>query len=143
MAFLLDTNVIAESSKPKCDPMVEAWMQSVAPDQFYISAITVGEIVRGLEVMKDNAARRRLTAWWYNQVMPAFDERILPVDETVAERWGQLKADAKKQGFGLSDLDGLIAATALQHGLPVVTRNKKDFGRTGVMVINPWKLGAS
>jgi predicted nucleic acid-binding protein len=139
MAFLLDTNVIAESGRAKCDPKVSAWMQTVPPEEFYLSAITVGEIVHGLEIMKDNAARRRLTAWWFTQVLPAFEGRVLPVDEVVAERWGRLKAAARKQGFPLADLDGQIAATALVHSLPVVTRNKKHFGRTGVMVINPWE----
>ncbi|MBX3461450.1 MAG: type II toxin-antitoxin system VapC family toxin [Planctomycetes bacterium] len=139
MALLLDTNVIAESGRAKCDPKVAAWMQTVAPEDFYLSAITVGEVVHGLEIMKDNAARRRLTQWWYAQVLPAFEGRVLPVDEAVAERWGQLKAKARQQGFALADLDGLIAATALVHGLPVVTRNKKHFTRTGVMVINPWE----
>lgn len=139
MAYLLDTNVIAESGRAKCDARVAAWMQTVSPDQFYLSAITVGEIVRGLEIMKDIAARRRLTGWWYAQVLPAFEGRVLPVDEAVAERWGQLKAHAKKQGFAIADLDGLIAATAVVHSLAVVTRNKKDFGRTGVMVIDPWQ----
>lgn len=139
MAFLLDTNVIAESSRAKCDPNVAAWMKSVSPDQFYLSAVTVGEIVYGLEVMKDSAARRRLTKWWYVQVLPAFRDRVLPIDDAVSERWGQLKARAKSQGFVLADLDGLIAATALTHRLPVVTRNRKDFGLTGAMVVNPWE----
>ena len=139
MAYLLDTNVIAESSKAKCDPKVQAWMQSVPPEEFYLSAVTIGEIVRGLEIMKDSAARRRLTEWWYTNVLPAFDDRVLPVDEAVAERWGQLKARAKKASYALADLDGQIAATALVHKLPIVTRNKKDFGRTGAMVISPWE----
>jgi toxin FitB len=139
MAFLLDTNVIAESSRPKCDPNVAAWMKSAPPENFFLSAITVGEVVHGLETTKNAATRRRLTEWWYGQVLPAFAGRVLPVDEDVAERWGQLKAETRKRGFTLADLDGLIAATAFLHGLPVVTRNKKDFGRTGVMVINPWE----
>jgi len=138
MTFILDTNVLAESSKVHCSPKVAAWMATQPSDELYLSAITVGEVVRGLELLPDGPQRRRLSKWWYNVVFPAFENRILPVDAEVAERWGQVKAHAKKSGYTLHDLDGLIAATALVHGLAVATRNVRDLGRAGVMIVNPW-----
>ena len=100
--------------------------------------MAVGEIQKGIDLLPASQKRIELQNWLDSDVRAWFAGRILPVTETVAERWGHVAAAARKQGATVSVVDGLIAATAVEHGLTLVTRNTKDFARLGVELLNPW-----
>ncbi|WP_426136128.1 type II toxin-antitoxin system VapC family toxin [Pseudomonas sp. PWP3-1b2] len=133
--YLLDTNVISELRKPQANKNVIAWAKSVIASRLFISAITVKELETGVLRMerRDPAQGKLLRTWLKRHVMPAFDARILPVDAAVAMRCAHLHVPDQA-----NESDALIAATALVHGLTVVTRNVNDFKSSGVALINPW-----
>lgn len=138
MTYLLDTNVVSELRKigdGKADANVVAWIGREDAVSFFISAITILELERGvLGVQRRDALQgARLRTWLDTHVRPEFTGRILPVDDAVATRYAHLHILDRR-----NEVDALIAATALTHGLTVVTRNVKDFEGTGVVVINPW-----
>jgi predicted nucleic acid-binding protein len=134
MAYLLDTCVISELRKAGCNPGVSAWISSIEPDEVSLSVITIGEIRRGIELhrSKDPKAAGSLERWLLG-LESHYAERVLPVTAAVADRWGRLSLH---QPLPVSD--GLIAATALEHKLTVVTRNVADYQRSGVNVLNPF-----
>jgi predicted nucleic acid-binding protein len=134
--YLLDTNVISELRKPKADKNVVAWANAVIAPRLFISAITLKELETGVLRMerRDPVQGKVLRNWLKRHVMPAFDARILPVDAAVALRCASLHVPDSA-----NESDALIAATALVHGLTVVTRNVADFASSGVALINPWE----
>jgi predicted nucleic acid-binding protein len=136
--FLLDTNVVSELRKRKCDPAVAKWFDKVPDSELYLSAITITEIEIGIERQRiaDPVFAEQLVKW-LDQIFRAFGERILPVTVNVARRWGRLAAQ-----IGNKELDLAIAATALEHGLTVVTGNTKHFQRTGVKLLDPFRASA-
>ncbi len=139
MKYLLDTNVISELRKVgdgKADANVVAWIGAEDAARFFISAITVLELERGvLSVQRRDAAQgARLRSWLDGQVRPEFAGRILTVDDTVATRCAHLHVPDRR-----NEADALIAATALVHDMAVVTRNVRDFEGTGVVVVDPWQ----
>ena len=137
--WLLDTNLISELRKAKrCDRGVAAWAEAVAPSACYLSAVTVAEIELGIERAADPAFRAELEAWVHDGVRAWFGPRILEVDARVLLTWRRLIHDGQKARYTYSQPDALIAATALVHGLTVVTRNVDDFVRADVAVLNPW-----
>ncbi|WP_411386931.1 type II toxin-antitoxin system VapC family toxin [Pseudomonas sp. MPB03] len=133
--FLLDTNVISELRKSQADKNVQAWARSVPAPSLYVSAITVLELETGVLRFerKDPTQGSRLRAWLDDHVLPAFAGRILAVDRAVALRCARLHVPDRS-----NECDALIAATALVHGLTVVTRNVSDFQSCGVALLNPW-----
>ena len=138
--FVLDTNVISELRKAKsgrADANVVSWAQTVSSSSLFISAITVLELETGILLVerKDPQQGDVLRSWLNTHVLPAFSERTLPVDVAVALRCAGLHVPDPR-----SDRDALIAATALVHGMTVVTRNVADFSPTGVDVVNPFSL---
>ncbi len=138
MTFLLDTNVVSELRKigdGKADPNVVAWIEAKDAIRFYISAITILELERGVLGVQRRDARQgaRLRSWLDDHVRPEFAGRILPIDDAVATRCAHLHVADRR-----NEADALIAATALVHNLTVVTRNVKDFEGTGVIVVDPW-----
>lgn len=140
--YVLDTNVVAELRKAKAgkaDKNVTAWASSVAPASLFLSSITVLEMELGILLIerRDPTQGSVLRAWMEGHVLPAFADRILAVDTTVARRCAQLHVPDPK-----SERDAFIAATALVHGMTVVTRNVDDFTSTGVSTLNPWKAVA-
>ncbi|MDR2196214.1 MAG: type II toxin-antitoxin system VapC family toxin [Gallionellaceae bacterium] len=137
--YLLDTNVISELRKVrlgKADPNVAAWSESVDADVLFTSSIVIMELELGvlLKERKDATQGVMLRSWLNQHVLPEFATRTLPIDTAVALRCAKLHAPDKQ-----SERDALIAATALVHGMTVVTRNVEDFARTGVPLINPWE----
>ena len=137
--WLLDTNIISELRKPKCNSNVKQWADSQLPQSFYLSTVTLAEIRFGIERLKDNAdLQQELTEWLDSILRPWFTERILPVDEDVILVWRQLVEVGRKQGHTFGQPDLFIAAIALVHDLCVVTRNVTDFERSDVAVLNPF-----
>lgn len=133
--YLLDTNVISELRKARCDHQVKLWASAQAPASLFISAITVMELETGILRVerRDPRQGRLLRLWLEEQVLPAFNGRILAIDTEISRRCAHLHVPDPR-----SECDALIAATALIHGLMVVTRNTQDFQHCRVPVLNPW-----
>jgi len=135
--FLLDTNVLSELRRPdRANPNVVRWADSVAVDQFFVSVMSLFEIERGaLQIARrDTTQARVLRSWIDDHIRVRFANRILPIDEAVAMRAAALHVPDPRP-----ERDAMIAATALVHGMTVVTRNMDDFGNTGVFLLNPWE----
>ena len=135
MSYLLDTNVLSEFRRKQPHPEVSAWFAQRPASSLYLSVLTLGELRKGIDGVQDNARKLALSDWLQNELSLFFLGRVLSIDEQVADRWGQLVAAA---GRPLPAIDSLLAATALVHGLHMVTRNAKDFEGLGLDVINPW-----
>ncbi len=132
--FLLDTNVISEVRKPDGDPAVHAWFESVADDSLFLSALVLGEIQRGIRLVEPRDATLADTLQqWLDRLRSQYRERLLPIDADVALVWGRLSAIRS-----VPDVDGLLAATALHHGMTLVTRNVQDVSGLGVSVLDPF-----
>jgi len=136
--YLLDTNVVSELRRARVDPHVLAWAQSVATGALFISVITLLELEKGVLLVerRDSAQGAMLRAWLDRQVLTAFEGRVLPLDARIAVRCPSLRVPDPRP-----DRDALIAATALEHGFTVVTRNVVDFAGTGVELLNPFLQG--
>src|SRR5712692_6367322 len=141
--FLLDTNVISELIKPRPEPSVTTWIETVDEPLLYLSVLTFGEIRRGVALLPQARRRARLEAWLETDLRSRFHGRILAINHQVADRWGLLTAQALKRGIVLPVVDGLLAATALQHNLTFVTRDTGSIAAAGVAVFNPWDDEAS
>jgi predicted nucleic acid-binding protein len=134
--LLLDTNVVSELRKrERADANVLAWFSGVDGGALWLSVLVIGEIRRGIEILRRRDARSaRALDRWVARIEREHDGRILGVDLPVAREWGRLDA-----AFGLPPVDGLLAATARVHGLALATRNTKDFVRTGIACVNPFE----
>jgi predicted nucleic acid-binding protein len=139
MAWLLDTNVLSERRKPNPERKVTVFYDEQPLSSLYISVVSIAEIRFGIELQQDATRRTELNEWLTLTLRPAFAGRILPVTEDILFRWRTLMEDGRKSGHTYSHPDLLLAATALQHGLTVVTRDRSDFDSAGVPVFNPWK----
>ena len=135
MSYLLDTNVLSELRRKLPDARVTHWFAQRPAGTLYLSVLTLGEIRKGVEALADPARRLPLLDWLETALPAFFAGRILPIDAAVADRWGRLVAQA---GRPLPAIDSLLAATAAQHGLILVTRNGRDVQGMGVQVIDPW-----
>ncbi len=138
--YLLDTNVISELRKAgdgKANANVIAWLSSVEAGTFYLSAVTLMEIELGILRIerRDSVQGTRLRGWMNNHILPEFADRTLPVDAAVALRCAALHVPDP-----CSERDAFIAATALVHGMTIVTRNTADFKATAVPMLNPWEV---
>ena len=131
--FLIDTDVLSALRKPERNPGIARWMAEQRTTDLYMSAVSVGEIERGIvrQRRRDPQFAGRLAAW-LDSVVSMYGERILPLDLAAARRWGRLSGAIGHEGADL-----LIAATALEHGLTVVTRNVRHFEAAGVPVLDP------
>jgi predicted nucleic acid-binding protein len=137
--FLLDTNCISELVRSQPEPRVLEWMEEADESLLYLSVLTLGEVRKGLAGLPQSKRRTRLESWLELELQARFSGRILPINAIVADRWGVLAAAAKRNGRSLSAIDGLLAATALQHNLTIVSRNVRDFASTQVPIVNPWE----
>lgn len=138
MSFLLDTVTLSEARRAKlANPSVMAWLDLHPEPLLFISALSLGEIERGCARVEDETQRRFLMDW-ADTVRERFAGRILPFDAEVAEHWGRMFGELERLGRRPPLIDSLIAATALVHGLTVVTRNVRDFEQCGTPTENPW-----
>jgi predicted nucleic acid-binding protein len=136
MAFLIDSNVLSETSRPKPSPKVLDWMEA-QDAELRMSAITIGELIKGIRLM-DGGRRRDQIENWFQRIEIWSRGRVISLDESTMRLWGALYAKYQKAGLKLNLMDSLIAATALEHQLTLVTRNESDFPDE-VTVFNPWK----
>ncbi len=138
--YLLDTNIPSEFSRDRPEPRVVEWLKKQPVTALFLSAVTIGEIRKGLTVLPPSRRRSELERWFHADLLVWFRNRILPVTHAVADRWGVMDGQCQMRGTPLNTADGMIAATAIEHGLTLVTRNVKDFNGLGVDIFNPWEL---
>ncbi len=136
--WLLDTNVLSELRRPKPAVKVVAFVASQPLESLHISAVTLAEIRFGIELVADAGRRAELNDWLTHKVRPMFAQRALPVSEDIMFKWRLLVEEGRKRGHTFSQPDLIIGATALEHGLTVVSRDTADYENARVPVINPW-----
>jgi len=132
--FLLDTCVLSEATKPQKNAGVSQWLTAQNLDEQYVSAVTIGELHYGAKRLPEGARRRRLSVW-IEEIEHDYAGRIVPLDQAVAARWGELRAEHPNMKLA----DSQIAATAMTYGFRLVTRNVKDFAPAGLVVVDPWR----
>ena len=137
--FLLDTNIPSELIRTRPEPRVEKWVFAQYEQSLHLSVVSIGELRRGLVVLPAGKRRSEMERWFENDLVPRFQGRILPVTQSIADRWGVLDGQCQLKGAPLNTADGMIAATAVEHDLTVVTRNVRDFSGLGVQIFNPWE----
>ena len=137
--FLVDTNVLSELSRKEPDQRVRQWLSEADDDQVFTSALALAEIRFGIELLSPGRRRSDLQHWFEGELLIYFSGRALPVTQSVADGWAVLSAQMQKKGRRVAIVDGLIAATAAENGLTVVTRDINDFSDLGVELLNPWK----
>jgi predicted nucleic acid-binding protein len=141
LSFLLDTNVVSEWVKPQPNPHVVSWLQEAEEERVFLSVASLAEIRRGVELMAPGKRRDRLAAWLSEDLPARFEGRILDINSRVADRWGILMAQGQAAGENPHVLDAFFAATAVVHGLTLVTRNVQHFLTWGIPLLNPWERG--
>ncbi len=135
--FLLDTNVPSELTHSVPDDRVRNWVLAQNNSALYISAVSIGEVRKGISRLPQGKRRMQLEAWFVGYLLPFFGERIIAVTTEIAIRWGEVDAECQRAGNTINMADGMIAATALHRDLTVVTRNVRDFSKLGVLILNP------
>lgn len=138
MSYLADTNAVSEFKKKTPNQNVLDWFAAQTEESLFLSVITVGEIEKGITKIIDPGGKAKYETW-LNNLIVRFDQRILPISIRVARRWGKLYGTLQRTGVNLPNWDSLIAATALEYDLTIVTRNEADFARTGARVLNVWE----
>lgn len=136
--WLLDTNILSEMRRLKPERKVLAFVAAQPLERLYVSAVTFSEIRFGIELISDANRRAELNNWLAQKVRPMFEQRDLPISEDIMFKWRLLVEDGRKVGHTFSQPDLIIAATALHHGLTVVSRDVSDFQKARVPVFNPW-----
>ena len=138
MSYLLDTNVVSESEQAKPNPLVMEWLAARDESDVYLSALTIGEIRRGIEMLEPGKKKTHLRNW-LDGIRSTFAGHILPITESTFAVWGAMFAAFEKQGMKRPIFDSLLEATALEHDLILVTRNVKNFQGSSVTILNPWE----
>ena len=138
MSYLLDTDVVRELARARASANVVAWLRSVPEEGLFLSVLSLGELRQGVEKLGPGRRRERMRVWLESELPAWFGDRLLPVSREVADRSGRLLAGA---GRTVSAIDALVAATALVHGLRLVSRKPRDFRFPGLDVVNPWGRG--
>jgi toxin FitB len=138
LRVLLDTCALAELRHPRGNPAVKAAIAMLADDAIFQSALTLGEIARGIALLRDGRKKRNLSEW-LTGLENQFADRILPVDCETARLWGDISARVLQAGLVIPVVEGLLAATALRHGLHLMTHRTPAFTSTGALIVDPWK----
>lgn len=138
MSYLLDTCVVSELVKKSPRREVVDWIDAQEESTLYLSALTIGELEKGIVKLPASARKTRLATWVRRDLTVRFSGRVLPIDARIASHWGAITGESERRGLPLPVVDSLIAATALVNDLQIVTRNTEDFARCGVVCINPW-----
>lgn len=136
--WLLDTNILSELRRPKPERKVLAFVAAQPLDLLYVSSATLAEIRFGIEILAVASRRAELNDWLAHQVRPMFERRVLEITEDIMFKWRLLVEEGRKAGHTFPQPDLIIAATALHHGLTIVTRDVSDYERARVPVLNPW-----
>jgi len=136
--FLLDTNIPSELVRPVPEPKVQAWIAEQNLDSLFVSVVSFGEWRKGFTVLEPGKKKAAIGLWLETDLLALFAGRILPMSQRIAERWGVLEGQRQLMGHPLHVPDAQIAATALEHGLTLVTRKIKDFENPGLTILNPW-----
>jgi predicted nucleic acid-binding protein len=136
--WLLDTNVLSELRRPRPSARVVAFIAAQPLESLYVSSVTFAEIRFGIDLVANAARRAELNDWLTHKARPMFDQRVLPVTEDIMFKWRLLVEDGRKSGHTFSQPDLIIAATALQHGLTLVSRDTGDYEKARVPFLNPW-----
>jgi len=136
--YLLDTNVLSELRRPRPEPRVVSFVSAQPLESLFVSAVTFAEIRFGIELITDAHKRASLNDWLNLQLRPMFENRALPITEDIMFKWRLLVEEGRKTGHTFSQPDLIIAATALHHGLTVVTRDSGGYEKAGVSLVNPW-----
>jgi predicted nucleic acid-binding protein len=139
MNYILDTNVVSELVAPQPDPNVVLWVEDVPPEQVFLSVITIGDLVKGIEKLPDSQRRENLGGWLYSDLLVRFQDHLLPLDVPIMINWGHLVARMEASGNPMPAIDSFLAATALERGFTLVTRNVADFEGAGINLLNPWE----
>ena len=139
MNYLLDTCVLSEYTRRKPEEKVFKWVDAIAEEELFLSAITIGEIKNGIERLENSHRKTELQVWLNDGIIQRFGQRILPLDAQTMLVWGSLSAKMGKAGQPVPVMDSLIVATALQNNLIIATRNVSDYLACGVQLINPWE----
>jgi predicted nucleic acid-binding protein len=140
MNYLLDTCVLSECVKKSPNHLIGLWLDQHQPEQLFLSSITIAELKKGIfKIQTSQPERHKKLQEWLHTIELKFYLRVLPVNDNVLTRWAKLSADAELQGKKLAIMDSLIAATALEFDLVLVTRNLSDFEYSGVQMLNPWE----
>ncbi|MCG2739835.1 MAG: type II toxin-antitoxin system VapC family toxin [Syntrophaceae bacterium] len=139
MKYILDTCAISELVAKQPNPKVVEYVDSLDPDDVYLSVVTIGEISKGIEKLPKSKRKQELHTWLKEDLLVRFDGKIIPLDTDVLLEWGLLTARLESSGKTLPAMDSLIAATVLARTLILITRNVDDFEDTGVEIINPWE----
>lgn len=137
--YLLDTNILSELRRPRPQARVVAFVSAQSLESLHVSSVTFAEIRFGIELIADPHKRVALHDWLNLRLRPMFANRVLPVSEDIMLKWRLLVEDGRKIGHTFSQPDLIIAATALHHGLTIVSRDVSGYDRTGVSLINPWR----
>ena len=139
MRYLLDTCVISELAKPEPNEKVVSWATQNDEENFYLSALTFGEIHKGIAKLPPSKRKENLLQWVEHDLKDRFKTRIIDITLKVAKQWGETQGISESQGRPMPAIDGLIAATGLTHDLTVVTRNIAGMQQSGVSLLNPWE----
>ena len=139
MKYLLDTCVVSELVAKQPNPRVLEWIDSIDSDGVYLSVITIGELTKGIEKLPSSKRKQELSDWMENELLVRFQDKIVALDVDILVYWGNMFARLEAKGRPLPAMDSLIAASALEKGFVLVTRNEADFDETGVEIVNPWK----
>ncbi len=139
MKALLDTCVISEFVAKQPNPHVVEFLDRLDPDDVYLSVITIGEIIKGIEKLPDSRRKTDLRNWLQDDLLARFQGKILPLDTDVIVEWGMLAARAEIAGKPMPTVDSLLAATVIANKMTLVTRNTSDFDAAGIEIINPWQ----
>ncbi|GMV19373.1 MAG: type II toxin-antitoxin system VapC family toxin [Polyangiaceae bacterium] len=137
MAYLIDTCALSEFTKPKPSASVDEWFASMPDGADFVSVLSLGELEKGIKKLAAGRRRGQLERW-FGELRDRLEGRILGIDEPVALEWGRIAARAERSGAPIPVVDALLGATAIVHGLSVVTRNASDIARTGASIIDPW-----